>query len=842
MYSIQRTNYSQDNYLEFELLIDKYKDIDNKYISMFYDNQYHDVIISTNKLDITYDKNYSYNNNIKSLNNVTMTYKTQEHKTITFKGNLQCSFNKNNPGGMFFIKKVFETNNDFEKIKGVKIRIKFALSGYKVTDINSMYDKLKELSNNPNFVYNISQFDEFIEIFNFYKTLSNELNNNYSFNIIEQSKPFFFITSEVKEFNTDFKEEITDQNNILIGYRFNQNTYEQLKNEIKNKAKKIITLNIKADIKDLKKIIKYQNDNLYLSNYFNINEQNAKALTPLNLINIKQINNNEIILYVELKKDSDYKNNYNYLNIYNMGQKIKIDSIENSLKLINQGSTNSSIELLEYLIGDAKMPTKSNFNKYVDNEYTKNLNEKQKEAFYMAIDGSPISLIKGPPGTGKTHVINAITQYITKELHEKVIISSQTHVAIDNVLDKLMQNFDLVIPKRISNRKNKYDIENIDETLYETWGTKFLEHNNRSTNNKVKEFMQTNISKFKGEYKFDYAKNKNNNDYCVIGATTTTTAISGKKGNEILDGYNWLIIDEVSKCPITEVLRYLPYVEHIIMVGDNYQLPPLLEFNQDDVKDLKSFDKDKFEKLKTIYEQSVFAKVLKKAEEANRLVVLNDNYRSVKNILPAYNVFYEGALNSKRDSSNKIHFKTDENKNIYENNDVIFVEVKGGKETIEGTSRFNVEELNAMSLILKDLVQLAIEPQKMTVSAIFPYSAQIQHFEKENVKLINEAKKLFKSFEINTVDAFQGKESDVVLVSTVVTDSSRINFLNDFRRINVAMSRAKDKLIIFGNSITLTKINMITPDGNLKNYFSNIIENIKNPCGQIIEYKEGNLI
>ncbi|MBO7044352.1 hypothetical protein J6W34_07570 [bacterium] len=50
--------------------------------------------------------------------------------------------------------------------------------------------------------------------------------------------------------------------------------------------------------------------------------------------------------------------------------------------------------------------------------------------------------------------------------------------------------------------------------------------------------MQTNISKFKGEYKFDYAKNANNKDYCVIGATTTTTAISGKKGNEILDGYN----------------------------------------------------------------------------------------------------------------------------------------------------------------------------------------------------------------------------------------------------------------------------------------------------------------
>ena len=61
---------------------------------------------------------------------------------------------------------------------------------------------------------------------------------------------------------------------------------------------------------------------------------------------------------------------------------------------------------------------------------------------------------------------------------------------------------------------------------------------------------------------------------------------------------------------------------------------------------------------------------------------------------------------------------------------------------------------------------------------------------------------------IDTVDAFQGKESDIVLVNTVITDLSRRNFLSDFRRINVSMSRAKDKLIIFGNKIVLEKLDM----------------------------------
>ena len=115
-------------------------------------------------------------------------------------------------------------------------------------------------------------------------------------------------------------------------------------------------------------------------------------------------------------------------------------------------------------------------------KYTYGLNDSQKKAFLMAIDGSPVSLIKGPPGTGKTHVINAIVQYITKELGEKVIISSQTHIAIDNVLDKLVENYDIVIPNRITNRRNKYSGNEIDYTLYRTWGRKFSEHNKRATN------------------------------------------------------------------------------------------------------------------------------------------------------------------------------------------------------------------------------------------------------------------------------------------------------------------------------------------------------------------------
>ena len=614
-----------------------------------------------------------------------------------------------------------------------------------------------------------------------------------------------------------------------------------MKNEIKEQVHELIDIHISGGAEQLSRIRRVGADNIYLSNFFNVREQDVKSLKQFIVMNVNIVKD-EVILSGELKSSVDYEENYDYLNLYDMGQKIKIESIDNSLKLINQGATGAASELLQYLIGDEVMPNikYARRSTIAKEKYMTGLNESQRKAFLMAVDGSPVSLIKGPPGTGKTHVINAIVQYITKELKQKVIISSQTHIAIDNVLDKLVENYDLIIPNRITNRRNKYSGEYIDETLYRTWGSKFNVHNERVSNTQLAEIMKETMKGFEGEPRFRYSEKTQINDFSVIGATTTTSAIAGKKGLEVLKGYDWLIIDEVSKCPITEVLRYLPYVSKIIMVGDDFQLAPLLEFSKDDVKFLHSYDEEMFAKLQAIYEQSVFAKVLNKAKMSDRLVLLNENYRSLNQILTAYNVFYDGELIGKREDTRpqKCHFMVEPNEINYEDKDVMFVEVVGGQEQKDGTSRFNVEENQATAFILQDLIKKTINPSNVSVSAIFPYAAQINHFQKNNLKLINEAKKIFKSFEIDTVDAFQGKETDIVLVNTVVTDLSQGNFLNDFRRINVSMSRARDKLIVFGNSIVLKRINMKISGGQERQYFREIIDFISSQ-GTYIKYNGG---
>ena len=794
------------------------------------DGNYHDVKITTNILDLRYDRRDQ--RLLTAINGVKVIYKMANGGSLILIGNLGCSFRQ--PfGGEFFVKKVVvEENTVFDNIVGANERLIF--TNYPV-DISSMQNKLAEISKDPNLVFNLSQFDEFMEIFEFYKALSSELNNNTHYSIESISRPYYFVPIDQKEIEVEEAYAIKNQNGIVIGYKLEDYKFETLSTELQDCVLRLIDVKIKASVKDIKKI-KGFSDNLYLSDESEINAKNDRNLNSFDLKNI-YTEEDGLVLSGEAKTIID---NARYLHLYDMGQKVKLESIDNSLRLINQGASGAAAELLEYIIGDKQMP--SNYSRRTLNDkkdkYIVHLDESQTQAFLMATDGSPVSLIKGPPGTGKTYVINAIVQYITKELKQKVVISSQTHVAIDNVLDEIMENHDPIIPNRITNRRNKYSGQEIDTTIYKTWAKKFSEHNKLARNQGLATQILQDIANFNGEKKFRFSESVELSDYSVIGATTTTSAIGGKKGLELFEGYDWLIIDEVSKCPITEVLRYLPYVSKIIMVGDDYQLAPLLEFQKEEVESLTAYNEDMFEKLKKTYEESVFAKTLEKAKKVGRLVTLNVNYRSVAHVLNAYNIFYNRELIGMRETVKPSKVQFSDKYQMFNDKDVFFVDVKNGKEATEGTSRYNVEELRATREILEMLLENTLNPEKVSVSAIFPYGAQIDKFQRENKELINKARKTFKSFEIDTVDAFQGRETDIVLVNTVVTDMSRGNFLNDFRRINVSMSRARDKLFIFGNPTTLSNIDMKVSSGGKRRYFADIIDDIKR-FGQSIKFDGG---
>ncbi len=172
-----------------ELKLGYYSDIKNRdLLDVVNDGKSHTIKFTTNKLEIEFDrKDERY---IKSINNVKMVFKMREGGCLILIGNLGCDF-RQPVGGMFFCKRSYiDQNADYDNITGVETDVVF--SNHPET-IDRMQKKLEDLKNMPNFVFNLSQFDEFMEIFTFYKQLSSELNNNTTYKIKSVSDKYYYV-------------------------------------------------------------------------------------------------------------------------------------------------------------------------------------------------------------------------------------------------------------------------------------------------------------------------------------------------------------------------------------------------------------------------------------------------------------------------------------------------------------------------------------------------------------------------------------------------------------------------------------------------------------------------
>ena len=240
--------------LSFELKLDSFPDFDKEWINELRDHTFHTVKIVTNKKLIKFDpKDARY---IKSIDAVKICYERKGGGIVGFVGNLQCDF-KAPFGGMFFVKKVFEEETEFSTMKGVEADVKFVYPGYSPMSIDAMRDMLNNLANSNEFEYNIGQFDEFMEIFNFYKKLSDELNNNISYPVVSKTESYFFIPADVKEFDSDFKQEVKDQNGVIKGYKFDITQYDTLSNDVKDRVRELIDIHIEGGMEVLARIKRY---------------------------------------------------------------------------------------------------------------------------------------------------------------------------------------------------------------------------------------------------------------------------------------------------------------------------------------------------------------------------------------------------------------------------------------------------------------------------------------------------------------------------------------------------------------------------------------------------------
>ena len=222
------------------------------------------------------------------------------------------------------------------------------------------------------------------------------------------------------------------------------------------------------------------------------------------------------------------------------------------------------------------------------------------------------------------------------------------------------------------------------------------------------------------------------------------------------------------------------------MAGDHCQLPPTI----------KSMEAAKKGLSETLFEKCI--------QRSKVDVLLKIQYRMHKNIMTfSSNKFYYGALDA--DVSVK------EKKLIDDDNPVIFIDTAGCGFTEqinpENKSIENKEEGLLLLKHLKEYLQLIgyrrIMEENLQIGIISPYKAQVMHLQDE-INQDFDLQSFQSQMSVDTVDAFQGRERDIIYISLVRSnEDGEIGFLKDIRRMNVAMTRAKMKLVIFGDSSTL---------------------------------------
>lgn len=476
--------------------------------------------------------------------------------------------------------------------------------------------------------------------------------------------------------------------------------------------------------------------------------------------------------------------------------------------LLTMGAENKLSKLHRILLGQ-ESPTleKQDLKKFFDEA----LNDSQKEAVDFSL-GSDVSVIHGPPGTGKTYTVIEIIRQLASEGNKRILVCGPSNISVDNILERLHPHIkgDKLVrighPARLlqSNLIHSLDIvsktsnqgqvirdirQEIDQNLKKVSKTK---------SGREKRGLYSEIKELRKDYR---KREKGVLTNIILEAQVVVATLHGSGSRSIKNAYEHtggnlfdaIIIDEVSQslepqCWIP--LATCPQVKKLIIAGDNKQLPPTI--------------KTKSEKYKHVLESTLFDRLVKLyGEKIKRL--LNVQYRMNTEIMQfPSNAMYAGKLfaaesvaNRKLATEIKDVESTDETEAP-----VIWLDTQGDdfpESENEGeleTSRLNRNEAYLVQLYVEKL--LAAGLKETDIGIITPYSAQTILIK----SLISER---YPGLEVSTVDGFQGREKNAIIMSLVRSNDKReVGFLSDERRLNVAMTRPRMHLCVVGNMETVS--------------------------------------
>lgn len=447
------------------------------------------------------------------------------------------------------------------------------------------------------------------------------------------------------------------------------------------------------------------------------------------------------------------------------GERIKCERQIKTIERVRCGAVLNPSLLSEFI-----SPSTDESEETVCEKFYFDLNDSQKKAVRLSLGENNLSLIQGPPGTGKTQVIAEMClQLLSMNPGLRILVCSETHVAVNNLLSRIAQYSKGIRIVRIRDKEND---EAVDEFSPETIIDSYLEWASESIQNKdayniieqeIKESI-SNDQRKKNQIEKALALSAN-----IVGMTCNRVAAYDFRDRTEM--FDVAIIDEVCKATLPEILSPLVISKKAVLLGDPKQLPPVFcSEEQEIIRSIQNCNLNRF-----MYIDSLF-------NECKKASVLDTQYRMSNQIGGMISdLFYDGSLKNggNEDVEDGLSWITYEPSNDWP----ISTEELSDRPKI-----YNDDECRIVADLVKQIISEG--NPNTTVAVIAPYRAQISFLRK--VCIDSDRVK------IDTVDGFQGKESDVVIFSVTRTKGS-YRFLADDRRVNVALSRARDRIFIVGN-------------------------------------------
>lgn len=429
------------------------------------------------------------------------------------------------------------------------------------------------------------------------------------------------------------------------------------------------------------------------------------------------------------------------------------------------------------------------------------LNETQERAVNEVLRAKDVAIVHGPPGTGKTTtLVEAINETLMRE--SQVLVCSQSNMAVDWICERLVDRGINVL--RIGNPTRVND-----KMLGFTYERRFEAHPDYPQLWAIRKAIRELRRKKKGRddnfhQKLERLKSRATEleiriNASLFGEARVIASTLVGSANRLLDGMKigTLFIDEAAQA--LEAACWIPMrrVSRVVLAGDHCQLPPT-------VKSMAA--------LKGGLGKTLMERIVENKPEC--VTLLNVQYRMNDEIMRfSSDWFYNGKVTTAQEITRRKSILNFDRPILWlDTGQIDFgADEPGSKEQFVGENfgRINKGEatltLDSLQAYFTKIGKQRILDEQIDVGVISPYRAQVQYLRRLIMK-----REFFKPYRrlitVNTVDGFQGQERDIILISMVrANENGEIGFLRDLRRMNVAMTRARMKLIILGDVATLTR-------------------------------------